>query len=220
VKQHIWIAASVAATSIAMAPPASALIVNIDATSNGEQQGGADCAYQSCEGALIDPVQVTFAAGTYTLNDAYSPATGLEAGALYDAWNFEAGNGDAWAWHWKALLDDGADGATINTSNYAAHLLLDIDPLFVQDSFTTEAAAAAFGAATPPSTLTFSAPTTVDFVVNDYYLPDNAGGVSLDIEPVGGAPAPVPEPASWAMMIVGVGGLGAALRRRRPLAPA
>jgi hypothetical protein len=34
----------------------------------------------------------------------------------------------------------------------------------------------------------------------------------------GGVPAAIPEPASWAMMILGVGAVGAVLRRRRGLA--
>jgi hypothetical protein len=37
---------------------------------------------------------------------------------------------------------------------------------------------------------------------------------------IGAIGALVPEPASWALMIMGVGGIGASLRRRRALAPA
>ena len=191
---------------------ANATIVNISGTANGEQTGGADCNV-ACEGALISPVQVTFAQGTYNISDAYSPTTGLQSGASYDAWNFEAGNGQAWVWHWKALLDDGQDGATINVGNYASHILLDVDAPNPADAFTTEAQAAAFGAATPISQLTFTQTTTVDFVVNDYYLPDNAGGVSLDIESASAAP----EPATWGMMLFGFAGLGFIGHRRAKL---
>ncbi len=211
-KLNTWHAAAVAAFFGGVVAPAHATIVNISGTQNGEQTGGGGC--DACEGALINPVQVTFAAGTYSINDAYSATTGLETGAVYDAWNFEAGNGDAWAWHWKALLDDGHDGATITPSNYASYILLDVDPLYPQDAFTSEAAAAAFGAATPASTLTFSTTTTVDFVVDDYYLPDNAGGVSLDIENTSSPVSPVPEPAAWTLMLLGVAAIGGSVRRR------
>jgi hypothetical protein len=40
-----------------------------------------------------------------------------------------------------------------------------------------------------------------------------------DISVTGSAVAAVPEPATWAMMLVGFGGLGAAMRRRRSDAP-
>jgi hypothetical protein len=204
--------AFVIATALGLiASPASAMVINISGTQNGEQSEGGP----EETGALISPVQVTFQPGTYLISDAYNPSQGYESGAIYDAWNFEAGNPQAWAWHWKALLDDGADGATINSSNYSAHLLLDVDSLNPQDTFTSESAAAAFGAATTPSTLTFTATTTVDFIVDDYYLPDNAGGVSLDIQSLSTAPAAVPETASWAMMLCGFGLVGTGLRRRK-----
>ena len=216
---RIILAAAVGAAGLLASAGARATIVNISATANGEQTGGADC-NTACVGPLISPVQVVFAAGTYTLDDAWNPATGFEGGATYDAWNFESGNGRAWVWHWKALLDDGSDGSTIEGANYAAHLLLDVDQPNPQDAFPTEAQAAVFGATTTPSMLTFSQTTTVDFVVNDDYLPDNTGGVSLDIEPMSAPPPPppppsaVPEPASWAMMLAGSALLGGALRRR------
>jgi hypothetical protein len=212
-KRQVLGAAAFAASIVALSTPAPAMIVNISGTANGEQTGGADCD-QACEGALIDPVQVSFAAGTYTITDAFSPTTGLQAGALYDAWNFESGNSQAWVWHWKALLDDGSDGSTITPSTYAAHILLDVDASFTQDSFTTEAAAAAFGAQTAPSTLTFATATVVDFVVNDYYLPDNAGGVSLDVEPASASSGAVPEPAAWVMALAGFLAVGGSLRRQ------
>jgi hypothetical protein len=206
VKTLIVLGAALALTLTAVTAKANT-IVNINATANGEQTGGVNCSI-ACEGALIDPVQVTLGPGTYIFNDAWSPTGGLEAGALYDAWNFEAGNPVAWAWHWKVFRDDGSDGSTINPDNYNSFILADVDST---EAFPTEYAAAVFGAATPPTVLTFTHTTTLDFVVNDYYLPDNAGGVSLDISKV----SSTPEPASLLLILTGAAGVGARLRGRK-----
>ena len=192
------------------APTAWADIINISATANGEQTGGVDCSI-ACEGALINPVQYTVGPGTYVIKDAWSPTGGLEPGALYDAWNFQAGNPVAWAWHWKVLLDDGSDGSTINPANYNSFILADVDPT---ESFSTEYEAALFGAETAPTVLTFTRTTTLDFVVNDYYLPDNAGGVSLDIKRI----TATPEPSTILLLVSGLLGLGAKVVRRNQIA--
>ena len=47
----------------------------------------------------------------------------------------------------------------------------------------------------------------------DSYYPDNSGSQSLSI-------SAVPEPAAWTMMLLGFGGMGAALRSRRRAATA
>jgi hypothetical protein len=189
------------------------IIINISATQNGEQIGNESCTI-TCNGALIDPVQVTLGPGSYTISDAWSPTTGLEPGALYEAGNFEAGNPVAWGWHWKVLTDDGHDGATISPSNYASHLIADIDPT---EAFSTESAGALFGYETPALHFTLSTKTTLDFVINDYYLPDNAGGVSLDLH---GGPSPVPEASTWAMILLGFAGFGFVGRWTSRRAPA
>jgi hypothetical protein len=43
--------------------------------------------------------------------------------------------------------------------------------------------------------------TTLDFTLRDYYVPDNAGGISLLVSPV----AAVPEPASVVLLALGLG---------------
>jgi PEP-CTERM motif len=54
---------------------------------------------------------------------------------------------------------------------------------------------------------------------NDCYT-DNEGYFTVTTNGAGvSAPGGVPEPATWAMMLVGIGGLGAAIRRRRTLNP-
>jgi hypothetical protein len=55
---------------------------------------------------------------------------------------------------------------------------------------------------------------TCDYLQKAYYVPPR---VTLSFGSEGGA---VPEPASWALMLMGFGGLGAALRRRRALVAA
>jgi hypothetical protein len=62
--------------------------------------------------------------------------------------------------------------------------------------------------------VTVGAATSVDFFIPDPGdRTDNSGGVSLSI-------TPVPEPGAWALMLLGFGGMGAMLRRRRSLHPA
>lgn len=179
---------------------ARATVININATASGEQTGGRDCS-TACVGALINPVQVTLGPGTYAISDAWSPAGGLQPGASYDAWNYSSG----WAWHWKMLKDDGSHGSTVNATNYASFVLADVDRTNV---FSSESDAALFGYNTPAQMLTLTSTTMLDFVVNDYYLGDNTGGVSLAIVCTAGAcRAPttgVPEPGSLATMLVGL----------------
>lgn len=59
-------------------------------------------------------------------------------------------------------------------------------------------------------TLTLAAPTTLLFTLRDYYVPDNGGGISLNISPA------VPEPGAVALWALGLGVLGVAARRRSP----
>lgn len=202
--------AAVLGILVLSAPTSWANIINISGTQNGENSsnGGSDC-FTACLGSLIDPVQYTVGPGTYIIKDAWNSITGYEPGALYDAWNFEAGNPVAWVWHWKVFRDDGSAGATIDPSNYSSYILADIDST---ESFATENAAAVFGSATSPVTLTFASTTTLDFVVNDWYLSDNAGGVSLDMEPVTATPEP---PMSLMLLGTGLMGLGARYRGKK-----
>ena len=63
-----------------------------------------------------------------------------------------------------------------------------------------------------PIQFTLAAAQSVNFFVYDSFYSDNRGGVSLSIASaaVGG----VPEPASWALMLIGFGFVGYASRRR------
>ena len=57
------------------------------------------------------------------------------------------------------------------------------------------------------NTFTLTGPTNVDFFLYDDYLGDNRGGVSLNV-------APVPEPATWAMLLFGFSMIGFGMRKR------
>jgi len=52
------------------------------------------------------------------------------------------------------------------------------------------------------------------FKLGTFALDNFGSGASLTISSVG-AVSPVPEPATWAMMLIGVGAVGASARRRR-----
>jgi hypothetical protein len=58
---------------------------------------------------------------------------------------------------------------------------------------------------------TLGAPMTIDYTVKLTDTPFNPG--------TGGGPGGVPEPGTWVFMLLGVGGTGVALRRRRHSIP-
>ena len=60
------------------------------------------------------------------------------------------------------------------------------------------------------------APTTLTFGVTDGLYTDNSGAFSIGVYQLlpGAANAGVPEPATWAMMLLGFGAVGAVMRRR------
>ena len=202
----LFAAASIAAM-LAIPAAASATIVNINATVSG-------CDFQHCSGQhngpgvvvdnVISPTQLTLGAGSYTVTN----ANGL-AGAdpNFTAWNFNRG-GDNWIWAFMAIIDS------------SRTILLDSLPDAGITIAATQAQAAAQSAAVNyVGHFTLTQQTTIDFVTEDYIPQDNLGGVALNVQ-LDGATAPgVPEPASWALMLVGFGGLGAALRRSRRQAP-
>ena len=201
-----FVLAAVAAASLGAPVAASATIVNIDASKSG-------CDFVHCSGehvgpgtvlnAVFSPSQLTLAAGTYTVTNG-SGKTGANPNDT--AWNYNSG-GNNWLWAFMAIADD----------SYT--VLLDSVPDPGISVVSTQAAAAAQPAATNyMGSFTLSHATTVDFVTEDYYAPDNLGGVSLSV--VSATPG-VPEPASWAMMLVGLGLGGAAIRSsRKRLVPA
>lgn len=172
--------------------PAQAQIVNIDATVSG-------CDINHCNGqhplpgtvlgSVINPVQLTLGPGSYSITD----ANGLPgADPNLTSWRFNGASN--WVWSFM-VVDDATRTVLVDAC---------CGPVFATQS----------GAATQPfavnyaTTLSLASTTTLDFVVEDYYLPDNAGGISVQV-------AAVPEPASWALMAGGIAALLHLQRRRR-----
>lgn len=150
---------------------------------------------------LFNPVVVSFAAGDYLLSSAW----GLP-GALYDTWNFESTAAGSWASHFVAaeVLPGGQYRALVDGVSL-------LDPS-CHNHFcawdTREEATAAF-LATPPFLLHLAADTQVAFVSADYYLPDNLGGISLQV-------TAVPEPGSALLLLAGLSLVLGARRAARP----
>jgi hypothetical protein len=177
-----------ATAALSLAGGAHAVVVNIDAQVYGYQfptdpapvVGQTVVPISNAPGGALN--QLTLAAGTYTVSN----ATGM-AGAdpNFSGWRFNGG--DNWVWSF-VIVDDAtkqvvlyADAGGVQGSQAAIAAQADVQ------SFST--------------TLTLAQTTTLDFMVRDYGLYDNAGGMALNI------PTAVPEPASWALMLTGALGL-------------
>jgi len=139
---------------------------------------------------LIGSPSVTLSLGTgsYLITNAAN-----QPGALHTAWSY---NVATLSWAWVFVM---ADDAT-------RRIVLVGDALVAGSSATAVASQAAvqnFSA-----TFSLGQPTTLLFTLPDYYVPDNAGGISLRI-------SPVPEPHSAALLLAGAGVLALRLRRTR-----
>ena len=195
---------------------AGATIVNISGTGSGCVQ----CSYGSpamAPGAIvtmITPVQLTLGPGTYTITNA-STVNGVESGAdpSYLAFNFQAGNAIGWAWNFIVASDNGNSTATVIDyygaccSERTQLAIASKTGTYSEDYFGRLAGTSTAGFI---ASLTLSQTTTLDFGIVDYYLPDNAGGVSLNI-------APVPEPAAVWLLTWAFAALGLLKRRHARL---
>ena len=172
--------------------------------------------------------------GTVTLNDFGSTGSVLVQVALLDGLEFHD-PADLNHWEFAFNLSAGATFSSV-TDNDAAHQTFAVAAgpanLAPFGSFAYRVSCTAdclkgYGAG-GASTLSFTilepginvnsfTPTASATYGNVLFGADVVRSNSLtgNIGALGGGPGGVPEPASWAMMLVGFGGLGALLRRRR-----
>ena len=164
---------------------ASTTIVNINAAVSGcSPCSGNNPGPGTMLDVLANPTLVDFSAGTYTVTN----GVGL-AGATpgYDAWRFNASEQN---WIWAAIIVDAA------TRKVVLNTLPDPQAF----SGTHDLVANADYARNYMGSFTLAADTTLAFVIEDYGVYDNAGGVALKISsfPAAGG---VPEPSTWGLFI-------------------
>lgn len=182
----------------AVAPARGDDIVNIDANHYGYQEspvipnvGQAVSPISTAPGELL---QRTLTAGTYQVSNAAG-----DPQALYDAFKFnQATTGETWTWNFLITNDSDGNKAVLFGNG--------------SDVTATQAEAAA-NAAGYVGYFTLTTTTVLNFMISDYAVGDNTGGVSLRITQIGATA--VPEPAALAMLALGALLPAAALARRR-----
>lgn len=223
--KNLGFVACVAMLCGAQTNPASATLIEISAGPSG--WGCTTCAggpnqpdvQPGTTVTLIHPgepglLQLSLGPGTYSITNA-------ETTGNFSAWNFEGyPNSPNWVWSFLIGADNGNGTATILKSDY------------VNGVFSTQAlAAGATGTTTWDwqtqlsgtstagfnDTLTLNTTTTLDFFIDDYFLPDNGGGVALNIQQTSGVPGPIAGAGIPGLILAGGGLIGWWRRRRRKL---
>lgn len=210
----------------AAASPASAVTVYIEGNGSGCNGGhfGPACAngpqylYQGDTINVINPVQVTLGPGLYTITNA-APITDPNSNPHYWAWNYSSG----WAWNWGIATDNGNGTGNVfflgysgGTSGSQAGMASSHNGNYGGPGPNAPPAGGT-GPADYSASFILLATTTLDFFVMDYYLPDNGGGIALNIN---GPPSATPLPAALPLFAGGLGVVGWAMRRRKKTASA
>jgi hypothetical protein len=149
------------------------------------------------------PVQLTLGPGTYNVSNADTTI-----GSYDSAWNFEgypsSGN---WVWSFVMAADNGSGTAgTVILDDYIAGvyatqaLAAGATGIDTYDDLTLLSGTSTAGFV---DSFTLASTTTLDFMIDDYDLGDNGGGVSLDITPAGSG---VPEPSTVVLTLAGLAG--------------
>lgn len=183
-------AAAVAALTFAAPSFAATTVVNLDGTTNASLDGS-------------NSVDVSLAAGTYTVTftqDAFTAFSRFSGESGCDA------NGGNCSQGFENSARIIAGGMTYLFGDGAASG--GIGPIAGGGYFDTAARSFA-NAAQYTTTFTLANAGTASFFLYDDFLGDNRGGVSLSL--MGG----VPEPTTWALMILGMGAVGGAMRRKQ-----
>jgi hypothetical protein len=196
------------ALGLAASFAASASVIDIDSQTYGCSQCNSPqniLPGTVLTGIFTPKLQLTLGPGTYTITNADPNGTDY-----YSAWNFNgyptSGN---WVWSFVVANDatgvvlmDDYTGGTWSTQAGAANAT----GIMTWDGNTQLLSTTAAGFT---DTLVLSATTTLDFLIDDYLLGDNGGGVALN---VGSQSTGTPEPASW--ILLGLGLTFAAVRKR------
>lgn len=175
--------------SVLAAPVAAQTVVNIDGTANASLDGSNAVTASFGAGTY----RYTFTQGAFTAFSRFSGENGCDAAGGNCVQGFENSarliiNGVT------TLFGDGAASGGIGPQTATGGYYDSADRSF--------AAAGKY-----VGTFTLTSPADVRFFIYDDYLGDNRGGISLSV-------AGVPEPATWALMILGFGAVGGAMRRR------
>jgi len=156
------------------------------------------------------PLQLTLGPGTYQVTNA-SQTLGN-----YSAWRFDGGATD-WAWSYVIASDNGNNTANVVKVGYFNAVLPDQNTwqnATNLDSFYWDNGAhlvsTSIATVNYHDTFSLAATTVLDFFIIDGFLPDNAGGVALEITPIGA----VPIPAALPLFLTAIAGLGSMARRR------
>jgi hypothetical protein len=205
-----------------LAGAANADILNIDATVSGCTScfGGPLATPAGTVVTLINPVKLTLGAGTYTITNA-ATVNGVEPGAnaSFLAFNFELANPSGWAWNFMVATDNGDGTGTLIKGDFVSGtastkaLMAGMTGVQTFDYTTLLPGTSTAGFI---DTLVLSKTTTLNFFIDDGFLPDNAAGVSLDIA-LASPPPPTsdtPEPSSFVLLSSGVAGLAGIVWRR------